>query len=269
MEIDISKCEFSELVDGSIRIAIERFGGGGSTLRTMQPLGLIARPRDPDPGPEGASGDAANALYLDLGGDGFVMPLLDPRFTDKVPPVKKGGVALYSAPGGILNFDGDDGTMLLLTPATNGASHVLVFDNPNDAVQMRHARGHGLSILGDGSKPVIVSNAGGDAFIMVHDGGVLLNGNTQCVGSVVVGNVEPALPEAYAAVPVALAPAWLDWANEATILLGKIVTAVNVIAAGAIPLSDLALVVVAQAQLASLGQSLLLTASPLPKPPTP
>lgn len=257
MEIDISKCEFSELVDGSIRIAIERFGGGGSTLRTMQPLGLIARPRDPDPGPEGASGDAANALYLDLGGDGFVMPLLDPRFTDKVPPVKKGGVALYSAPGGILNFDGDDGTMLLLTPATNGASHVLAFDNPNDAIQLRHARGHGIALLGAGTKPIVLNNVAGNVCVTLDDNGVVISGNTQVVGSLVVGQVPAALP-------VALADAYDAWANVISAMVGSLATFANGIAPGSVSAPLIAALPIVLEQLSTIGKSTVLKASPTP-----
>lgn len=255
MELDISKCEFSESVEGSIRIAIERFGGGGSALRTMQPLGLIARPRDPEEGVEGASGDGANALYLDLGGEGFVMPLLDPRFTAKVPPVKKGGVALYSAPGGTLNFDGDDGTLLVLTPATNGASHVLAFDNPNDAIQLRHAQGHGLAMLGTGTKPIVLNNVAGNVCVMLDDNGVVISGDTQCVGSLVIGQIPSAQD-------VALAPAYQDLLTLTVSLIGKLAVAPAV--AGVVTPTETTALGALLTLASTLGRSTILKASPGP-----
>lgn len=264
----ISSCIFSELVDGVLRVAVALDAAPGETasgksLETMQPLGLIARPRDPEVLADGTTGAAANAMYVFSGGEGFVMPLLDPRFVTKVPPVKKGGTALYSAPGGILNFDGDDGSALLLVPAKSGDSHVLSLDFPTDAIQLRHSLGHGLVMMGDGKHDVLINNVEGDAAVSVNDDGVLLNGNTTAIGSVAVGMPPPpGAPDPR--LKVALAPAHIDFETALAAIVGKLCTFANGIAPGTVTpeaLTDLALKLAA---LSTHGQSQILTAAPTP-----
>ena len=257
MNLQVATCESSSLDESAILVAVALQGDApsGEQVASMQPLGLVARPRDPDVGPDGRSTGGANALYSFDGGEGFVMPLLDPRFVAKVPPLKKGGTALYSAPGAILNFDGDDGTTLLLCPATNGKSHVVVLDNPNDAVQVRHARGHGLSMLGTGKKPVVLNNAAGNACVMLDDDGLVLSANTKCMGSMIVGVLASAQD-------VALAPAYEALLTLVVSLVGKLAAAPAVL--GVVTPAELTELGALLATVTTTGRSQVLKASPGP-----
>jgi hypothetical protein len=95
---------------------------GISSQQVHHFLGLVARPSDPDLGPDGQPLEGAGGLAL-IGKDGpdrFIIPLGDPRDLAKLPIAKKGERILYGpaanfvrlqADGGITAFTTTDGTL--------------------------------------------------------------------------------------------------------------------------------------------------------------
>jgi hypothetical protein len=95
---------------------------GISTQQVHHFLGLVARPSDPDLGPDGQPLEGAGGLAL-IGRDGtdrFIIPLGDPRDLAKLPTAKKGERILYGpaanfvrlqADGGVTAFTTTDGTL--------------------------------------------------------------------------------------------------------------------------------------------------------------
>lgn len=267
-DLDISIATLSEFraeqpgKPEALRIGADLFGTtpgepSGRSFLSMQPLGLLARPRDPDSGPDGRPQNGANLLHGFIGNTAFAMPLSDSRFLGKVPPSKKGGVALYSAPGGILDFDGDNGALTVLVPydATSGKNYAISIDPAGKCMQLRHAAGMGLAMFEGGTNPVVINNKAGNAQIIVDDTGIVFNGTTVFNGGMAMGEVETAQP-------VALAPAYLAVVEQIASLLHTIAAAVNGVAPGSVPPALLAALDVLLSELPTQGQSTKLSASP-------
>jgi hypothetical protein len=181
----------SEYVEKELLIAPSLPGDGdesGQGYSSIQPLGLIARPRDPDQDDESGTGAGAGCLYLEDGGDTFVIPTTDPRALEKVPPLKPGGTALYSYPGGCLVFDGENGSLLVLVPNEDASkNHAISIDSATGSISILHAEGMGLAILNDAKHSISINNKAGDAGIVINDDGVTINGNLTLNGGAVLG----------------------------------------------------------------------------------
>jgi hypothetical protein len=269
MLIDYMLAVLSEFKDGALRIAADTLGvKGKSTGRTMpsvQPLGIIARPRDPDTDANGKPTIGAGLIVLREGGDVWCWPTTDPRAVEKVPPVKPGGFAAYSYPGGCFNFDGDNGAFLLLVPSTHDTDDgtdkkrmSLSFDVAGDSIQCTHGLGMSWAMTGGGKNSVAIANAKGDAYLEVNDDGIVLNGNTTFNGGMAMGDIA-------SAEPVALAPAHLEFLQE---LITQLATAFTTPAAPGSPIDAAWATVVVPilnaklAELATKGRSTKLSASP-------
>lgn len=251
----------SEYVDTELLIAPRRHGDGDESAMgysSIQPLGLIARPRDPDQDDDGEFGAAAGALFVDDGGETFVMPTTDPRALDKVPPLKPGGTALYSYPGGCIVLDGENGSLLVLVPNEDASkNHALSFDSAASALSIVHAEGMSFVMQDDAKHSIAITGYNGDTGLIVDDDGVALNGNSKVVGSLVVGNIA-------AAEAVPLHAAWNDWATTISQVVGTLAAAVNVLAPGTVDPVTLATLVTQTSALATLGKSTTLSASATP-----
>lgn len=199
----------TEYKSKAFRIAADMFSsafepGSGRTHQSVQPLGIIARPRDPDTDPTtGQPSKGAGVLFFRQGEEGFAIPTTDPRILDKIPEQKKGGTCLHSSGSAvsIVNIDGDHGSISILVPYSNGTKTMSINVSVNEAgqenIQIRHGDGHGLQI--DAAGNVNMCNRANDASITINDGGIVLNGNVTLNGGAVLGTPT-------GGVPVALGP---------------------------------------------------------------
>lgn len=125
MKWEYGVCTFSERTqDGFTRFSPDWYGelrASGQPLECISPFGFVSRPRDPDVDPDGTPVLGAGLLYLEHGGQGFALPVQDPRFASALPEVKKGGCLLYATlPNGTvstLSIDGDDGSLSITMPS--------------------------------------------------------------------------------------------------------------------------------------------------------
>jgi hypothetical protein len=272
---DFAKAVFSEFEDGVLKIGTRLLGAAkndgtsdpsANTFLPAQPLGIIARPRDPDQNSDGTPGAGTDCLYCYDGDVGYCLPITDSRYLAKVPPLKKGGTAVYCATGAVMCFDGENGSILQLSPSKHATddgksqkNHALSFDHDGDSIQVRHALGMSISLTGGGKNSVVISNQslpGKCAYFEANDDGLVLNGNSKCVGSLAVGHVD--LAQA-----TMLAPITQQWAAQIGLIVGKLGTAINTILPGTVDPSDLTLLASLTVQVTgALARSDLLTASP-------
>lgn len=232
LELEYSTAVSSEFKDGALLIGADLLGSDGHEsgrgMKSIQPLGLLARPRDPQVDSQARPTLGAGLVHSFEGGEAFAWPTTDPRALTKIPPIKPGGTVLYSFPGGFVNLDGDNGSLLALTPDGNtGKNHAFSMDGAASSLQWRHADGMGIAITRGGLNSLVLNNKAGTAYIEINDNGINMNGNTVYNGGMVLGQVASALP-------VALAPALQQWEQVITEVVGKLATAVNIIAPGTV-----------------------------------
>lgn len=260
MELEYSKCVSSTFNESSLEIGAELLGEdpSGAPMKCAQPLGLLARPRDPAVDSNGQPTDGAGLLHWFEGGEAFAIPTTDPRALLNIPPVKKGGTAIYSSPGGCAVFDGDNGGYGVLVPidAKRSKNHSFSMDPVAGCLQLRHANGEGVTVGGDTSDSVTINAKNGQVCIVVNNDGITLNGTTVFNGGMAMGNVASAQP-------VPLAPALQAWEAQIAEIVGKLGAAVNGIVPGSVDPNDLAQLVQLTIQaVGAAGRSSKLSASP-------
>jgi hypothetical protein len=267
LTVDMMLAVFSEYVDGVLRVAGDMFAsddkGSGRTMPLISPLGLIARPHDPDT--DQATGKptvGAGMLTFESGGDMWCMVSLDPRVIEKMPPQEKGGTALYSYPGAIINLDGKTGSLLILVPSSDASkNHAISIDSVHDSFQLRMSNGMGISSTIGGKNSTIINNRGkangasSDAYIEVNDDGIVLNGNLQQNGALVLGEI-------VSAQPVALHTLRFQFETQLFALVSTLASAVNILAPDPTIAPAVTALQTLLAQLATQGQSSKLSASP-------
>ena len=137
MATDIQVATLTEYdADGFPGVSVDAIGDADAGLPTAElhhPLGLIARPRDPDVDGEGTPTLGATVLRLTEGAADHGIALGDPRATPKLPRLEKGGVALYADTGAavlpFLLLSGVDGSAQLYVPYGSPATAAtLAFD---------------------------------------------------------------------------------------------------------------------------------------------
>lgn len=148
-------------------------------------LGWFGRPLDPD-----ANG-AADALCARVE-DGLIpFAMRDPRLSVKTNG-KKGELGIAHYDGGFVSLkrnatnDGTDVT--IYAPKADGSkASVISIDTTtaNSNVTIMHDSGVSIQ-LADGK--VLLMNRNGDAYIEVNDTGIVINGNVNVNGSMVVGD---------------------------------------------------------------------------------
>lgn len=197
MLVEYSIATLSEYKDKALKIAARAFGdpdsppATGRTGDPVQPLGLIARPLDPDADSTGAATTGAGLLTYEAGHELFTAPTTDPRALAGIPPLDKGDTALYSSGKDKVAFilmRGSDGGLLILTPSNEAnKSHAISIDPTGNSIQVRHKDGMGIAITGGGKNSTVINNKAGDAYLEVNDDGVIVNGNTNLNGGVAMG----------------------------------------------------------------------------------
>lgn len=138
----------------------------------------------------------------------------------------EGIVAMVQYGGGLFSItdrvDGGAGsTAVLYTPQKNSSgdtlrAHAIALDttSSNLSVSIVHANGH--AVLLTQQNKVVIKNAAGDVYVEVSAGGVVINGNTQLVGGLVVS---PGIPNPQ---PVALAPPLVTFVGALTTLANAV-----------------------------------------------
>lgn len=182
---------------------------GSPDVEVHHPLGLLARPRDPD------DGGSANVLTAREGNRTHAWICGDPRVTGLLPPLETGGLALYASPvpgrsrPTCTVVYGSTGTWQTLVPY-GSAAHALTLDvatEGQESIRLDHGAGMGLTLTAGGKFSSVLRNRHGDAYVEVNDDGVSMNGNVQIIGAVVLGTQTPSLAQSFAmATPLA---AWI------------------------------------------------------------
>lgn len=164
-------------------------------------FGFISRPRDPDTDKNGKvlPGKACNVLIGKIGNETHLFLASDPRFIPSIPQLKKGGAAVYSAPGSFIVLDGEDGTVTEYIPVPGDKAHILTrgIDGAGKPfIAFEHADGMAITMI-DGS--MVLKNNAGDAYYELNAAGHTFNGAVKVNGSLISG-------DPVGAQPVALAP---------------------------------------------------------------
>lgn len=181
-------------------------GVGHSELH--HPFGFISRPRDPEVDSTGRplSGKSCSVLVGKIGEETHYWLASDPRYVPKIPQLKKGGAAMYSAAGSFSVLDGEDGTLTTYIPVPGDKAHVITAgldgaDKP--FIGIEHANGMAVTML---EHSLVLKNAAGSVYIEIKDDQVVINGNVVCNGGATFG--DPA-----GAKPLALAPLLIAYLN--------------------------------------------------------
>lgn len=191
----LCKAIFSEYKNGFLKVAGELLGkdASGRTFETIFPLGLIARPKDPNM--VGGKPTKGGGLLLGfLGSDGFAIPTQDPRGVANVPELEKGSTALYCGKKTFLKLDGVKGSaMLYVANADESGAGCLSFDVEADNVQLIHSSGANVTMQDGG---VVMSASDGEAWIQIKNGGeiVIAAATVAILGGVSVGDPVTAQP---------------------------------------------------------------------------
>lgn len=195
LDFNYGLCVSSEWRDGALEVGVELLGSGasGRPLLPLQPLGLYARPLDPETDAEGNSGAGAGVLYAWQGDDGYAMPTTDPRAIGNVPQGPPGSTCVYASGDGITAYhfiDGDTGYHQLLVKygaEGNEKSLSITLDTSGDqpAVTIRHGEGHGIVLTND--KKILLEASSGEVYVEINDSKVIVNGDLQVNGAVLLG----------------------------------------------------------------------------------
>jgi len=228
LRFDLGVSTYTERdADGYYRVQIDWPGGkGGQPVESYHPCGFLGRPRDPSVDPNGRPHIGGTTLWAWEGSQGHAIPLSDPRVAGRLPEVKKGGSIQYAdtsagaekAPFAL--FDGANGSWQLYVPYGSTAATIAVdVSMPGvESVQIVHGAGMKIVMTAGGKNSVVIHNRTGNAYLEVNDEGVIINGNSKIVGSLIAGNVG-------AAESVALADGLLAWVTQVNAALAAIFAA--------------------------------------------
>ncbi len=201
--------------------------GDGSTEEPLfGQLGVVARPKAP-----------TSAGYTEViaakTGDGL-QPIAarDLRLNKRVNPVE-GEVDVVHYNGGFLSMkdssSGTGTTAVLYAPRLSSdapvEAHALILDPGTEGGSVSLVHALGMALLMTPQRAVIIKNKDGDAYIEINDGGIVINGNTQVNGSMVVGNI----PNAQS---VVLGDTFMLWFGQVNAAIGAIKAALTTLGVG-------------------------------------
>ena len=200
MRWEYVKAVFSEFVDGVLLVgaellsAAEKSAASGRGFEPIQPLGLRARPQDPDVDSENNPTTGAGLLLAWDGDEGHAMPVGDPRALEQMPQGQKGSAYLYACTAerkpSYIGIEGDGSHQYLAQYPDGSASHVItleVHSAGNENIQIRHGDGHSAMLLPGGK--VVLSNRNGDVFVEINDDEIVQSGPIKANGGMLVGDV--------------------------------------------------------------------------------
>lgn len=204
IELDFAHVVLSEYdADKFLGVTLDHYGeeeAGGHAAEVLMPLGLLARPLDPDVQNDGSPQVASTVLSMTEGDRLHAMPLTDPRTMASMPPLKKGGFMTYcpANPKCFALFDGKDPDAVnrsgsyTLSVNYGSKAHFFQMDVRKDGkegVQLKHGEGMGIQMLSGGKRSTVIRNAAGDAYIELNDDGNVIAGKTKIQGSLTVGQM--------------------------------------------------------------------------------
>lgn len=221
-------------------ISIDHYGvGSGTPPATVEtPFGFLSRALDPDAEVDGTPTIGCGLLWWREGDQLNCIPINDPRITELLPLVKKGGSLCYGVafdagakPDGVSYalFDGVDPNKVnrsgsyIVSTRYGAKAHVLsmnVRTNGKEQIEFLHGEGNGIVATQDGA--ATLRSKTGSIWMSSTPQGNVLSGKTKVQGSLAVG--DPA-----AAQPVAKGPELVSLLSK---LIG-IVAAINATTTGA------------------------------------
>lgn len=189
LEFDLGHCVSSEWRDGVLRVAPDGVGDDGANepMRPLQPLGLYARPRDPEKDSDDEVSDSAPALYGFIGDDGFIMPVTDPATIGQVPQGPPGSAVLYAPQLDLTSYvylDGETGYIQMLVKYGD-KSLSLTFDTKSDdkTITLRHGDGQGIVMTDE----KLLLESGGTCWMEMQREKTIFHGPVQFNGGVIAG----------------------------------------------------------------------------------
>ncbi|HEX2879301.1 MAG TPA: hypothetical protein VHO25_07170 [Polyangiaceae bacterium] len=181
--------------DGFLLVQPEGYGGQKSKVEAFElhhTFGFASRCNDPDVDGDGRAkpGRACTVFYANDGNvtHGFLSH--DPRYVEKIPPLKKGGAVMYGGNGGFASFDGSETTWTLYVPFEWDAdgvatkAHVVTVGldgNAKPILELAHGNGQAVTMLDDS---LTLAGKGGTTFIEIREDGGTLSGNWKVAGDI-------------------------------------------------------------------------------------
>lgn len=201
LAFDFGVATFSEYdsEDGHLGISFDHPGenAGVPPAEAFSPFGFISRPLDPEADAEATPTTGCTVFLVQDGDAHHLMPLQDPRVTEILPQVRKGGAMFYCAAGSYALWDGVDPNginrpgSLTISAKYGDKSHLLTMNVRKDGkedIQFRHGEGHGLVATAGGKKSALLRNAAGTAYFETNDDGNVIAGKTKVQGPLTVGD---------------------------------------------------------------------------------
>lgn len=169
-------------------------GGEEATTEPLYgTLGVVVRPKPP------TAAGAAEVVAMKREDGATPIAARDLRLNAEVNPSPDGEVCLVGYGGAFVslkeNADQDGGAVVIYAPGGNKArASVISIDTTagNDHVALMHSSGVSITLTQEGK--AIIASPNGQAYIEVSNAGLVLNGNVQITGSLVVGNPAAAQP---------------------------------------------------------------------------
>lgn len=196
VQFQLSSCVSSEWADGALLVASDMLGEEptGRGLDSIQPLGIYARPADPD-----SDGKGAGGLQGFQGDDGFMLPTTDPRTIGRVPQGPPGSTVLYGSGKDVTSYhyiDGETGYHQILVKYGDKSLSITLDTSSegSENINIRHGEGQGICMTADGK--LIMNSPNGQNYIELSDDGIVMQGAVKMIGGVALGGdagVAPAL----------------------------------------------------------------------------
>jgi hypothetical protein len=155
-------------------------------------LGVVARPKP--------AGDDGYAEVVGLKSSDGITPIAarDLRLNQRVNP-KEGEVLVVGYGGGFIslkdNADADGTDIVIYAPKSDGSKASAISmstTTSNSHISLMHDSGVSVTLTKDGK--AVIASPDGASYIELGNAGIVLNGNVQLTGSLVVGNPATALP---------------------------------------------------------------------------
>lgn len=199
MRWEYVKAVFSDFVDGVLLVgaellsAAEKSAASGRGFEPIQPLGLRARPQDPDVDSENEPTEGAGMLLAWDGDEGHAMPVGDPRALREIPEGQNGSVYLYACTTekkpSYVGIEGDGSHQYLAQYPDGSKAHAITMEvhaDGDENIQVLHGDGHSIKLLPDGV--VLINNRTGSCWIEMNDDEIILKGPIKANGGMLAGD---------------------------------------------------------------------------------
>lgn len=166
VDLDVATASFYD-ADGFLGIGIAGVAAKVAlvTPEAHHPLGILARPLDPETDGAGNPGRGCTVLRLSEGGSDHVVALGDPRVTPLVPLLEKGGICLYEPTN-----DATDLARVMLND--DGSHRILVHAAQGKKITIEVADGPTITFDGGATPPSVTVTVGGTSLVVDDTNGV-------------------------------------------------------------------------------------------------